>query len=276
MGHFRAILKFGQFFFWCAVLIPVQITITTFSRRQAAYILPHFFHKRVCRIFQINVETTGAPLEKGQFLYIGNHISYLDISVITAVLPVSFVAKQEVANWPFFGLLAKLQQTAFIDRARHASKKGRTALQDRLKDGKSLVLFPEGTSSDGKTILPFKSTLFSILDKGESDLLVHPFTIELLEVNGHSIQSQQDRDLYAWHGDMTLIPHFWDFARSHGAKVKLHFHTPFRVKESDNRKDLAKLCHNIVAQGLNLKGDQHGYHDDRSNQLTEIPAKKVS
>lgn len=252
MANLKATLKFIQFFFWCALLIIPQAIILLFSHGKAAYLIPLFWHKMMCRIFNLEVVIEGTPITDGQIVFVSNHISYLDIIVIASTLPASFVAKKEVASWPVFGLLAKLQQCVFIDRARHRINDGQNSLQKKLNSGNSLIFFPEGTSSDGTVILPFKSSLFSVAITLKS--IIQPFTIELIETNGKKITTEKDRDRYAWHGDMTLAPHFWSFAKSSGAKVKLHFHAPIQVKDDDNRKYLAKTCYEKVTSPLLHKG----------------------
>ncbi|MCB9991552.1 MAG: 1-acyl-sn-glycerol-3-phosphate acyltransferase [Rhodospirillales bacterium] len=238
-------------FFWSALLIPPQIIILLFSRGKAAFILPTFWQHRICNAFGLKVEVIGTPVLDRQALFVSNHISYLDIPVIAGVLPASFVAKADVASWPVFGLLAKLQQTAFVSRSRATLAQEKAALSNVLAQGRSLIIFPEGTSSDGQTVLPFKTSLFGLALESGQDITVQPFTIELASVDGHEVSTQADRDLYAWHGDMTLMPHFWAFAKSSGAKVRLHFHPPLRVQQISDRKELARICYDLVAAPLN-------------------------
>lgn len=247
MARIRALWKFTVFFFWSALLIPPQMLILLFGRDKAAYILPSLWHRQICRVFGLEIEVINKPVRDRQVIYVSNHVSYLDIPVIASVLPVSFVAKADVESWPFFGLLAKLQQTAFISRARAAVGREKQTLASLLAAGKKLVIFPEGTSSDGSKALPFKSSLLGIALESGEDMLIQPFTIELAEIDDRPVTSQNDRDLYAWYGDMTLMPHFWNFAKTKGAKVKLHFHAPIHVKEIQDRKLLAQTCHELVA-----------------------------
>lgn len=252
MATLVAAFKFTQFIFWCALLIPPQAAVLLFTRGRAAYALPRLWHKMICRAFRIQVEVAGAPVTDRQALYVSNHVSYLDIPAISCVLPVSFVAKADVEGWPLFGLLAKLQQTVFISRSRQRLHEEKAAFEKILKSGRSLVIFPEGTSSDGAQVLAFKSSLFSVVpDGGLSDsMVVQPFTVELVGTDERKIITQKDRDNYAWYGDMTLMPHFWHFAKLRGAKVKLHFHAPVKVKEGENRKELARRCQELVAAPL--------------------------
>lgn len=258
MASLAALWKFSQFIFWCAVLVPIQALVMLFSKKDAFYILPSFWHRRVIKIFNISVEVQGSPCTKRPCLYVSNHVSYLDIPVIASVMPVSFVAKEDVASWPLFGLLAKLQRTAFISRKRSSAILGQNNLLTRLQNDGRIVIFPEGTSSNGFKVLSFKSTLFNVAtDQSLAEkLYIQPFTIELLQTNGTAINNDEDRDLYAWHGDMELMPHFWAFAKCKGAKVKLHFHAPIRVQHDEQRKALAIKCFEIVAQPLNKEQEK--------------------
>ncbi len=252
MESFRGGIKFFLFFFWTILLVPPQALIMLFTKGRAAYVIPHFWQKRVCDAFALTVDVTGTPVKDRQVIYVSNHISYLDIPVISTILPYSFVAKADVADWPLFGLLARLQQTAFISRSRTDAAKEKSALQNMLKDGKSLIIFPEGTSTDGRTVLPFKASLFSIaLDEtAPPGLVIQPFTVEIAETDGKPVNNQAGRDLYAWHGDMTLLPHLWRFAKSEGARINLHFHPPLTMGAETHRKALAADSQALVAGGL--------------------------
>ena len=116
--------------------------------------IPYRYHRFVCRLFGVRVSVLGAPI-RGGGLMTANHTGWLDIPILSAVAPVSFVAKMEVAQWPFFGTLARLQRTIFIRRERGKALEDRDTIRKRLLEGDALVLFPEGTSSDGNRVLPF-------------------------------------------------------------------------------------------------------------------------
>src|SRR6185437_8740753 len=126
--------------------IPWQASALRFNlpRRKT---FPHRYHKFLCKLFGIRVTVIGTPVQDKGVLMIGNHTSYFDILVLSSAAKVSFVAKSEVQTWPFFSTLARLQQTVFVERTR------------RSQQGDALILFPEGTSSDGNCVLPFKSAL---------------------------------------------------------------------------------------------------------------------
>ena len=253
MTSFKASFKLVLFALWSLLLVPPQILLLLLTKGPAAYYIPNLWQKGVCTIFGIRLEVCGTPETRRQVLFMSNHISYLDIPAIASLLKASFVAKGDVANWPVFGFLSKLQQTAFVERKRTSIGKEADSLQGRIAAGRSLIIFPEGTSTDGQTVLPFKSSLFSLaLNDNNADLYVQPMTVQVLEVNGREPRTQEDRDLYAWHRDMdTELPtHLWRFAQTSGAKLRMTFHEPLRAAAYEDRKVLAQACHDNVINGL--------------------------
>ncbi len=253
MPQMRAILKFVLFAMLCVAVIILQSIILLFHRGKYAYMLPKLWQIAVCKLFQIKVETEGHICTQGQTLFVSNHISYLDIPVIGSIITGSFIAKKDVKGWPVFGFLSTLQQTIFISRDREDAAEGKKKLDAALQEGKNLIVFPEGTSTEGVNVLPFKSSLFSIaMQDNARNLLIQPVTLNIEAVGGYKPQSQNDRDLYAWHVNMDtpLGLHLWRFAKTNGASVKLIFHPPEQPKEFENRKTLAKHCHNAVSNGL--------------------------
>jgi len=248
-----ALIKILAFFTLSLLVVPAQLLVLCFTKGSAAYTLPRLWHKGVCFIFRIKVRVRGTPAANMQTLYVSNHLSYLDIPAIATVLKASFVAKMDVASWPVFGFLSKLQQTAFIERSRGAAAKEASALDTMLGAGKSLIVFPEGTSTDGQSVLPFKSSLFSLaLKETAKPLQIQPFSIQVLHVNGQLPTTQELRDIYAWHRDMdTELPaHLWLFAKSKGAEILLNFQPVIVSSAFEDRKTLAKHCHEAVSNGV--------------------------
>jgi 1-acyl-sn-glycerol-3-phosphate acyltransferase len=251
MKQLRIIYKAALFTLYCLLVIPLQMTILRFTQGPGAYTLPYFWHNRICRLFGLKVIVEGTPIHDRQILFVCNHVSYLDIPVIASVLKASFVAKKEVAGWPVFGTLARLQQTAFISRSRGDAQKEKNALSNMLNSGKSIILFPEGTSTDGRDVVPFKSSLFSMtLEDGRTGMMIQPVTLVVDSVDGRSADDQSVRNLYAWYGDMTMPPHLTGFTASKGAVVRLVFHAPIDPAAYAERKILADDCWRIVQNGL--------------------------
>src|SRR5262249_50397105 len=161
------------------------------------------FHRIFLRLLGIKIVVYGAPSAQSPVLFLSNHTSYLDIPVLGSILPASFVAKSEVASWPFFGFLAKVQNTVFVERRPVRAAEKRSQLEQHLAKQHDLILFPEGTSSAGLTVLPFKSTLFHILESPPAGLpiTVQPVSVSCVARDGKPL-SLADRDHYAWYDDM--------------------------------------------------------------------------
>ena len=249
MSRLRPWVVLGLFAAVTLPLMPVQQLFVWFWPAMARA-FPMYYHRVVCRILGIRVEVRGHPPEKGPLLIAANHVSWLDIMVLSAVAPLSFVAKKEVASWPFFGSLARLQRTVFVDRdRRHATGNSRDEMRERLKAGDMLVLFPEGTSTDGRRILPFKSSFFGAVEI--EGVLVQPVT---LAYAGHRNMPMSRRLLpcYAWYGDMDLAPHLLGALASGPIEVTVVCHPPLSLSGELNRKALARHAEEQVRRGLSL------------------------
>lgn len=230
-------------------LMPLQQFFVWFWPRMAR-VFPMYYHRLVCRILGIRVEVIGRAPEQGPLLVACNHVSWMDIVVLSAVAPVSFVAKKEVRGWPFFGTLARLQRTIFVDRERrHATGDSRHEMRERLKAGDIIVLFAEGTSGDGRSVLPFKSSFFGAAET--PGVLVQPVS---LAYRGHRCLPMNRRILpfYAWYGDMDLGPHLMGALRAGPIEVAVVCHPSLSLSGELNRKTLAQHAQEQVQQGLVL------------------------
>ena len=163
-------------------------------------------------MFGLRIEVNGRLARDAPVLVLANHVSWLDISVIGSLGPLSFVAKSEVERWPVVGLFARLQRTVFIDRARRAhTAEVNATVARRLAGGDIIVLFPEGTSSDGNRVLPFRSSLVgaaraALSASGAGTIQLQPLAITYTRRNGLPL-TRRDRPEIAWYGDMDLAPH---------------------------------------------------------------------
>lgn len=230
-------------------LMPLQQLFIWFWPSMAR-VFPRHYHRLVCRILGVRVEVVGTAPVNGPLLIASNHVSWLDIVVLSAIAPVSFVAKKEVAKWPLFGSLARLQRTVFVDRERrHATGGSRDEMRERLKADDILVLFAEGTSGDGRSVLSFKSSFFGAAD--EPGVLVQPVT---LAYRGHRNLPMNRRLLptYAWYGDMEMVPHLLGAVRSGPIEVTVVCHAPLPLSDELTRKELARHAENEVRRGLVL------------------------
>jgi 1-acyl-sn-glycerol-3-phosphate acyltransferase len=233
------------------VLLVPGVLAAAILRRVPPW-LKRAWHRGCCSIFGLEIHVHGEPTPRGRTLYVANHVSYLDIVVLGSVLNVPFVAKREVAGWPVIGLIGKLGQTLFVDRRAARAAGQRDALAARLSAGERLILFAEGTSSVGDRVLPFKSALFAALAQGDQSppIQVQPVTIAYSRFRGGMTIGRGFRPLYAWYGDMILLPHIWSALGLPGAEVEVCFHQPVSAADFGSRKDLARHTEREVANGL--------------------------
>jgi lyso-ornithine lipid O-acyltransferase len=171
LGTARACLTLAGFALLTVPLIPVQALLRRVAPRSAQR-LPHWYHRQVCRLIGVRLTIEGA-IEPGRpVLLVANHSSWLDIPVLSAVAPLSFIAKSEVGGWPLVGTLARLQGTVFVDRSRRISVGGTAVeISGRLARRDAMVLFAEGTSSDGNRVLPLRSSLLGAVElSGRPDI----------------------------------------------------------------------------------------------------------
>lgn len=193
--------------------------------------------RRTLRVMDVEVSARGHVPDRG--LLVSNHLSYLDILVISSITPAIFVAKSEVRRWPVFGWLARRAGTLFIERA----KRGDVArVNDEaarlLEAGMLLVIFPEGTSSDGREVLPFKSSLLEPIVGRCQPLSVAHISYEVEE-------GDAGEDVCYW-GDMTFGPHLLKLLSKRRVSASVTFTA---VERGANcRKELARQLHSEVSR----------------------------
>ena len=248
-SHALRLRRFSIYLAWTLALLPVQAIGVMLNAPWIAS-LPRFYHRTCCRIFGLRIRRIGRPTPARPVLFAANHISYMDVTVLGSQIGGSFVAKSEVAGWPLFGWLAKLQRSVFIDRQVRSTVQQRDAIAERLAAREALILFPEGTSGDGNRVLPFKSALFSVADRGPSEsLVVQPVSIAYTRLNGMPI-GRRYRPFFAWYGDMAMAPHLWTLVGLGTIEVIVEFHPPTSFAECGSRKALAQYCHQRVSTGM--------------------------
>jgi 1-acyl-sn-glycerol-3-phosphate acyltransferase len=191
--------------------------------------------RRTLRILNATIETFGEVPPAG--LLVCNHLSYLDILAISATHPAVFVAKKDVRGWPLFGTFATLAGTVFVNRERR-TEVGRTTaqMQELLNQDVLLVLFPEGTSSDGATVLPFKSSLLEPVAGGTKSV-----TAGLIS---YALGDGKVEDEICYWRDMTFFPHLINLFSKKDIRIRLRF-TPVADCKPD-RKELATQLHREV------------------------------
>ncbi|TRD21931.1 1-acyl-sn-glycerol-3-phosphate acyltransferase [Palleronia caenipelagi] len=210
------------------------------------------------RIIGLKHQVSG-PQMQGEGAMVANHVSWLDIFVLNSVEPLYFVSKAEVAGWPGIGLLAKATGTLFIRRDRREAKRQQAELEERLHARHRLLFFPEGTSTDGIRVLPFKTTLFAafMTDELRDEMQVQPISVLYHPPDGG------DSRFYGWWGEMEFGENLIKIlsAPRHG-RVEVRRHDPIAVATHPNRKALARLAEETVRGGLRRAGLLAGSDDE--------------
>jgi 1-acyl-sn-glycerol-3-phosphate acyltransferase len=244
------IARIALYLAWTASLMPVQ-AMGLVLRRPWSRTLPRFYHRRCCHILGFRVRPIGAPTSVRPVLFVANHVSYTDIAVLGSLICGSFIAKVEVARWPLFGRLAKLQRSVFVDRRVRSTRVQRDAMTARLAAGDALILFPEGTSGDGSRVLPFKSALLGAAETRPEagPIAVQPVSIAYTKLDGIPL-GRLYRPFFAWYGTMSLAPHLWRMIGLGTVDVAVEFHPPTSYADCGSRKALAQYCHGRIAGGV--------------------------
>ncbi len=199
--------------------MPLQAVLLCLPGRGPEW-LALVYWRGVRRILGIRVTVRGTLTTQRPVLFVANHCSWLDIVVLGSVLPGCFVAKAAIAGWPGINLIARLGRTVFVSRTRAQVGAERGVLVAALAAGKNIILFPEGTTSDGTRILKFSST-FLALAEGPVPPFIQPVTLVYDRLEGVRVR-RRDRPVISWYGDMDLLPHAWRvlrFGRLHASIV---------------------------------------------------------
>ncbi|MFS4438464.1 lysophospholipid acyltransferase family protein [Paracoccaceae bacterium GXU_MW_L88] len=189
----------------------------------------------------VKIVTKGAPMAAHGAL-VSNHVSWMDIWVLFATADVDLVSKAEVADWPGVGYMARRFGTVFIRRDPREAKRQEAQMREKLEKGRKLAFFPEGTSTDGLRVLPFRSTLFQVfMGHPEGSVQVQPVTLRYLPKPGLR------RDFFGWWGEMDFGRHLKHaLAHGHGSRVEVTFHTPLAPEAFDGRKALTAQAESAV------------------------------
>tara|TARA_Y100000588_G_C14221768_1_gene911321 strand:- start:1174 stop:1941 length:768 start_codon:yes stop_codon:yes gene_type:complete len=250
-------VRVSGFLAWTFLLLPLQVCALLVGSR-ISWRIPRLYHQGNCFLLGLKVVEHGALNKSPAVLFVSNHSSYLDIIVLAALTEACFISKIEVAAWPLFGILAKLNHTVFVKRRVRESGEKLGEIKDRLKKGQRLILFPEGTSSDGNRVLPFNSTFFAAGDTefDGAPIKVQPVAIAYTKLWGLPL-GRGCRPARAWYGDMSLAGHLWSVFKSGPTEVEVAFLPCVRHSDFASRKELSKSCEATVASALSeiLKGD---------------------
>lgn len=252
LRHGRALLRFGAFLLVSLAFAFFYLLTLPFPRR-----LQQRVQRRWCaavnRCAGLSVRVEGTPVDTpGPILFLVNHVSYFDIPAFGSLVDATFVAKSEVASWPLFGQFSRLTGTVFIPRRVNRTSEQVAVLRERFLRDHRLILFPEGTNGDGRSVLPFKSSLLQAVTSEATGL---PVTVQAVSLAFTRLTTGEPLtgphyDLFAWVDADDMFPHLWRALGSAGAEVRVIFHPPLAADLSQDRKLMARAAEAQVRAGL--------------------------
>ena len=248
-----SILRIFPVIFWVIFCLPLHILCSSLFKND--FLFYNILFKGLVYLFGIKVKVSG-KIEKKNVLFVSNHISYLDIFILGSLTKAIFVAKSDIKSWPIINKIAAIGKTIFVERSRVMTIRDQVeVLSNALKNGKNLILFPEGTSSDGLKVLPFKSSLFGLSDLySKKKFKIQPISITYSKLDGVPVE-RKFRPFFAWFGNMDLVTHAWQFLGLGLSEVKVHYHKSVLLNSFKNRKEASRYCFNIISEqvGINFK-----------------------
>jgi len=241
---FRALLLVVLIIVCLIALLVLRLVERPFfgQHRPLTPYITQFVCRNAFRLMGMRFSVMGTQMSQPGAV-VANHSSWLDIFSLNAAKRVYFVSKSEVAKWPGIGVLAKATGTVFIERNPRKAKMQKDVFETRLKVGHKLLFFPEGTSTDGLRVLPFKSTLFAAFFEPD---LKEMLWVQPVTVNYHAPLGE-DKRFYGWWGEMGFGPHLIKtLAVRKAGSVEVIYHPPLRVSDAQSRKAMAATCEEIV------------------------------
>lgn len=246
IARIRAALAVFLLLIVSAVMFPVHLACLWLEHPWRNR-LPRYWHRIAVWLIGVRVTTRGVAEGRRPLLIVANHSSWLDILVLASVADVTYVAKAEVRDWPVFGVLARLQRSVFIVREQKRKTQDQAnEIADRMNAGEIVVLFPEGTTSDGNRLWMTKSSLFGAATSAvgpslEGRVYVQPVAVAYTRIHGMPM-GHFHRPVAAWPGDVPLLPHLIGVMETGALDVEVSFGTPIEVTASTNRKALAQAA----------------------------------
>ena len=247
---------------WILFISSIHLMFSLVSKRFFFYFFRIFF-KGLVSIIGIKIKISGVP-QKRNTLFVSNHISYLDIIVYGSLINTVFVAKSEIKKWPLINKLCVMAKTIFVERNDIKFIRDQIKLiNETLLNDTSVLLFPEGTSSDGTNVLKFKSSLFSIVDYNElKECYIQPVSISYNKLDGLPLNKFY-KPYLAWFGGMDLFSHVWKFLGLGVSEVNVHFHKAKKFSSFLNRKDACSFCYDKIAEQIS----KDSYSSEINNKL---------
>jgi len=249
MGNFRMAGRLGLTLAWTLPAMLVQSVFLLLPGR-AKERFARIYWRGVAAILGVKLTIHGELAKDRPVVFVANHCSWIDIVALGSVLPGCFVAKADIAQWPFFNWIAKLGRTVFVSRQKAGVERERGSLEARLAEGDNIILFPEGTTSDGTRILRFQSSFLAIA-AAPAKPVIQLVTIVYDGLDGLPVR-RRDRPVISWYGDMGMVSHYPGIARHRSLHATVILDPAIPPGTFPNRKALsaaleARLANNAAA-----------------------------
>jgi 1-acyl-sn-glycerol-3-phosphate acyltransferase len=251
----RVVRRGSAVLLWTLFAAPIQ-AVCLLLPGEAKATFARLYWGTFTRLIGIQVRVIGevASVAGGRpVVFVSNHSSWVDVPVLGGLLRARFVSKADVARWPVISTIARLGRTVFVSRSRAAIARERDAMRAVLQGGDNLILFPEGTSSDGSRVLPFRTSFFTLAEAVTPEEraalpLIQPVSIVYDRLGGLPA-GRASRPIFAWYGDMDIASHFWRLTQHIGLRATVLIHAPVAPELFAGRKALAGATWRIVADG---------------------------
>lgn len=253
----RAVRRLVMILLWTLFAVVVQSVCILLPGRPKV-VFARIYWSVFCRIIGLGVQVAGQPIpgahggSRRPVVFVSNHSSWLDVPVLGGRLEACFISKDDVARWPLVSTIARLGRTVFISRNRTTIGRERDSMIGRLARGDNLILFPEGTTSDGARVLPFRSAFLSIAQLPATPdgkpPIVQPVSLVYDRLAGLPT-GRATRPILAWYGDMDIASHYWQLAQHGGIRASVLLHAPIDPCDFPDRKALTQAVWRACANG---------------------------
>ena len=262
-----SLLRLFPLFLWTLFCVFMQIIFFSFGKNKF-FVFYKIFFRGLVKIFGIKVNCNGLQ-EKENVFFVSNHVSYLDIFLLGSLIDGFFIAKSEIKKWPLINNIARLGKTIFVDREKRFKVRDQmNVISETLEKGFNVILFPEGTSSDGTRVLPFKSSLFGVINSSsKKNFFLQPISITYTKLDGIPID-KKFRPFLAWFGGMDLLPHAWKFLGLGLSEVNINFHKSRKFSSFSNRKDATNFSYKCISD--QIKNNYSTIETDNKIKLYEF------
>ncbi|MXV44505.1 1-acyl-sn-glycerol-3-phosphate acyltransferase [Saccharibacter sp. 17.LH.SD] len=263
--NLRSIRRIVGVLLWGAISCII-LPILAYTSRPLSKRFPRLFWSMLCWILSVKVRKIGKNAGSykkradGKYvIYVANHTSWLDIVVLGKILPTCFLSKEEVQHWPLIGFLSNLAGTVYTTRDPRDANVNIRDMLARMEEGNNIAFFPEGTTSDGRSVMPFVPSLFAIAKPPKNrqnteeiitpPMLIQPVSIVYDQLEGLPVGRTRRISVFSWFGDMELNPHVWALGKWRSMRASVIFHEPLDPDSFPSRRTLSNAAHEAIRQG---------------------------